>query len=111
MQVLLHSYFLIGYVFDGTLTAAAGLRDAGEPMASSEYSTGITGYSLRWAVGPHLIINYKWFPVFIGMNAVIYSRTYLSLEHGLPVYNNSITELSCNDFENELFEVVLGIHF
>lgn len=104
-NVLIHSYLLIGYVFDGSLSAAPALRDSAVSFNKEQYSASFNGVSLSIGIGPHFLLN-RWVPVIAGVN-LRYTHTKLLLDSPLHLYGNE-ESVSFNSFG---FEFSFGVHF
>ena len=104
-NVLIHSYLLVGYIFDGSLSAVAAQRDAGVAYQRSQYSAGFSGSSISLGLGPHFLLN-RWVPVTIGFN-LKYTHTKLFLDRSLPVYGNKRN----TSFNSLGIELSFGAHF
>ncbi|TFH43441.1 MAG: hypothetical protein E4G96_01145 [Chrysiogenales bacterium] len=106
---LINFYATAGQVFNGTLRAAAALRNArfltyrmlgaSGPYGVAAFlppeianvtntrqfnTTRFNGYTIRGGFGPHFSLN-RYFPITFGMN-VTYAYTNLKLGRALPIY-------------------------
>jgi hypothetical protein len=104
VNLVFRFYVTGGYIHKGELTAVPCAREAGLPLAESEYSTDFTGYSGSTGAGIRFVSN-RGFPVIAGFDLqYTYSKIYF--DEALPVYNND-KETSFSDID---IVISIGVH-
>ncbi|MFH0975038.1 MAG: hypothetical protein V1874_04560 [Spirochaetota bacterium] len=90
-NMILKLYVLGGYIHDGELTAAPGLREGQQKaglavLDKSQYTAEFTGYSGTIGFGLYSVINPA--HLTIGFD-YFYSYSRIDFDRAVPVYNNS----------------------
>ncbi len=65
--MIIQVFFLYGVITNGRLRPNASLRDARILVSAPDYSMSVGGYTIRYGIGPHIVLN-RWIPVTIGIN-------------------------------------------
>ena len=120
-NLLLNLYAMGGYIFEGTIGAAAALRDAPylalrlsgahylqlADVTHSRYfnTTKFRGYNIRCGIGPHFSLN-KYFPIMFGIN-IIYAYTNITMNRLLPIYYDGNRKSVHHEIGGE---ISLGVH-
>lgn len=104
-NLVVQLYVLGGYIHNGKLSAAPGLRDAGIVYNNSDYSANFTGYSVTAGLGLYYAIN-KTVPVTIGCG-MYYSYSKIDFDKKVPVYDYS----KRTDFYEIGITLSAGVHF
>ncbi len=96
-------YILGGYIHNGELTAAPGLRDAGVSLNESDYKADFNGYSGTIGASVNFALNK--FPIIIG-SGVFYSYSRIKFDRNVPVYNGK-NRASFDEFG---YSISIGFH-
>ncbi|MCP4137276.1 MAG: hypothetical protein GY754_40285 [bacterium] len=105
-NMIIHCYGVYGRVIDGSITAAAALRDANIGFLPSQYTSDIdTGFYFKAGAGPHFVLN-KGFPVTVGFN-VIYSYSKMNFKNPISLYDANKKDYSAHEWG---FELAFGVH-
>lgn len=104
-NMVVQVYGLGGYIYDGRLSAAPGLRHYGFALTESQYHAEFEGYSVAFGAGNYFVFN-KTVPFTVG-GAVQYTYSKIDLDRALAVYGND------DSASFDEFGVILsiGVHF
>ncbi|MCU0847309.1 MAG: YgdI/YgdR family lipoprotein [Spirochaetes bacterium] len=119
LSFYINTYALFGTLIDGRLSTAPALRKTGifyldlmkigdnhiYPLNYINYSSRVTGYTMRFGLGPHVSLD-RWAPLTFGFNA-IYCLTSVNLKRGVTTYYDWSKSISFSELG---VEFSLGFH-
>jgi hypothetical protein len=96
INMVVQFYLTGGYIFNGEINAAPGLRHFGLNLSESDYHAKFTGYTGTIGAGVHSVFNMA-FPATIGF-VIQYTHSEINFDRKIPVYDYmdkaSIDEIS-----------------